>query len=238
LLGLFPKTYFLTGERDPLVDDTVIFAGRLRKVKEALYEQRHGSKGAAPNEDEERDNQESGFNEKDVAEVTLIPGISHGFLQFPTVYPPAWKLMERAAGWIEEAFASAATIREREARRRRRTLVGSRVNGISGSQRHQMQTESSGDEDKPLEMSMTRLNRGRASPQTEGQKSQTGDEARREEEQRARGGVNGRKTANGKAKHGPAVKSQSIVKLNSSDDLLGRRMQGLASGLTGLGEAE
>lgn len=35
MLEKFPKTFFLTGEKDPLVDDTVIFAGRLRKVKEA-----------------------------------------------------------------------------------------------------------------------------------------------------------------------------------------------------------
>ncbi|KAJ4307218.1 hypothetical protein N0V88_000597 [Collariella sp. IMI 366227] len=35
LLSKFPKTYFLTGERDPLVDDTVVFAGRLRRVKAA-----------------------------------------------------------------------------------------------------------------------------------------------------------------------------------------------------------
>ena len=33
LLAQFPKTYFLTGERDPLVDDTVIMAGRIRAAK-------------------------------------------------------------------------------------------------------------------------------------------------------------------------------------------------------------
>ncbi len=37
LLARFPKTYFLTGERDPLVDDTVIFSGRLRRVKAAMH---------------------------------------------------------------------------------------------------------------------------------------------------------------------------------------------------------
>ena len=37
LLCRFPKTYFLTGERDPLVDDTVIFAGRLRQAHKARH---------------------------------------------------------------------------------------------------------------------------------------------------------------------------------------------------------
>jgi hypothetical protein len=33
LLARFPKTYLLCGEKDPLVDDTVVFAGRLREAK-------------------------------------------------------------------------------------------------------------------------------------------------------------------------------------------------------------
>ncbi|XTI93354.1 hypothetical protein V2W45_865638, partial [Cenococcum geophilum] len=35
LLAKFPKTYFLTGERDPLVNNTVIFVGRLQQAKRA-----------------------------------------------------------------------------------------------------------------------------------------------------------------------------------------------------------
>lgn len=34
ILAKFPKTFFITGEKDPLVDDTVVFAGRLRQSKE------------------------------------------------------------------------------------------------------------------------------------------------------------------------------------------------------------
>ncbi|CAN9365441.1 unnamed protein product [Alternaria alternata] len=37
LLARFPRTWMLTGERDPLVDDTVIFAGRLRQAKRAEW---------------------------------------------------------------------------------------------------------------------------------------------------------------------------------------------------------
>ncbi|KAL9119332.1 MAG: hypothetical protein Q9187_004113, partial [Circinaria calcarea] len=64
LLARFPKTYFLTGERDPLVDDTVIFAGRLRQAKYNLFVQRK-ELGLIEAKDE--------FDEKDHVEVTLIP---------------------------------------------------------------------------------------------------------------------------------------------------------------------
>ena len=37
LLAAFPRTWMLTGERDPLVDDTVIFAGRLRQAKRGAW---------------------------------------------------------------------------------------------------------------------------------------------------------------------------------------------------------
>jgi hypothetical protein len=38
VLARFPRTYFLTGEKDPLVDDTLVFAGRLRKAKAHAYQ--------------------------------------------------------------------------------------------------------------------------------------------------------------------------------------------------------
>ncbi|CAK7230444.1 hypothetical protein SCUCBS95973_007575 [Sporothrix curviconia] len=102
LLAHFPKTYFLTGERDPLVDDTVIFAGRLRRVKAAFH-----ASGGHRAEYRESDALAEGFDDRDVAEVVLIPGVSHGFLQFPAVYPPARKWFQRSAQWIEDAFRHA-----------------------------------------------------------------------------------------------------------------------------------
>ncbi|KAL5032199.1 hypothetical protein RTP6_000341 [Batrachochytrium dendrobatidis] len=48
ILARFPKTYFIVGEKDPFVDDTVIFAARIREAKakakrewEKVREQRH-----------------------------------------------------------------------------------------------------------------------------------------------------------------------------------------------------
>ena len=103
LLSQFPKTYFMTGERDPLVDDTVIFAGRLRKAKEAIFKER---------KDLGLEKSNASFKEKQHVEVVLIPGISHGFAQFVSVFPDGWKHLRRCSGWIQEIFASKPTIFE------------------------------------------------------------------------------------------------------------------------------
>ncbi|AEO71767.1 uncharacterized protein THITE_2124598 [Thermothielavioides terrestris NRRL 8126] len=271
LLARFPKTYFLTGERDPLVDDTVIFAGRLRRVKAALL-----ASGGERLEYRDSDAFADGFDEKDVAEVALIPGISHGFLQFPTLYPPAWKLIERTAGWAEDIFAEAERRdqeRDKETRRLRKPQRGG-TEGENGRGRHHFRQESSGDEDRPLEMSMTKLRAARAARESSG----TGEGKKAAREAAAAAGLqrgrraadlegvqppsddddrtptgqsgdedagprNGRRKKNG-ARRGRAKDEdededededdKSLVKLASSDDLLGRRMHGLAGGLTRL----
>ncbi|KAI0484103.1 Alpha/Beta hydrolase protein [Xylariaceae sp. FL0804] len=315
LLQRFPKTHFLTGERDPLVDDTVIFAGRLRRAKQAVHsqrrqqweqKQRRQQQQGANNFDDDVDAvAEDGadvvedFDEKDVAEVVLIPGISHGFSQFPTLYPPAWKLINRCARWAVDLL-NAAEARDR--------LPGTVVTAPGAQQQHEIllprqqqphhvRTESSGDEDRPLEISMTRMRartvsdaprekaRGAGSgmglegkvgggdgngsgggdqeeqQQTQhrqqkqsSQQAQKGDEEgeerqkqEEEDEQTRRYSQtdSSRAAANGNGAAAAAAagsrrkrtkfgnKSKSIIKLDSSDDLLGRRMQGLASSLTG-----
>ncbi|KAK1544869.1 hypothetical protein CPAR01_02371 [Colletotrichum paranaense] len=223
LLARFPKVYFLTGERDPLVDDTVIFSARLRKVKESVFDQAQSERSDLG------DGLEPIFNPKDVAEVMLIPGISHGFLQFPTVYPPAWKHFERSAEWITEIFASADAVREKESRGRRRVGGGPITNGNSEG-RHHNRVESSGDEDRPLEISMTRANR---------KNTLTKEPQVLDESESIVPDANGKKK-NGRARGASksAGASASLVKLKSTDDLLGRRMQGLAGGLTGVGRGQ
>lgn len=209
LLEHFPKTWFLTGERDPLVDDTVIFAGRLTKVKEAAAHRRwaaEGSEGPGPR-----------FDEKAAAEVILLPGVSHGFLQFPALYPPAWKHLERSADWIQDLFLGADRARREAARSRSRR------------ERSLARQESSGDEDKPLEISMTRMRKSPPTgPKGAPEEAGEGDARLSPAVARGRGRARGRK--------GHPAKSRSLVKLDSQEDLLGRRMQGLANGLTGLGD--
>ncbi len=134
LLADFPPTYFQTGERDPLVDDTVIFAGRIRQAKYARWAERraHGllpppppppppagysgssngghngsNNGGSSIGSNGGGNGKDTFDEREHVQVALVPGISHGFLQFAGVFPDAWKCIFRCARWMNEIFAKA-----------------------------------------------------------------------------------------------------------------------------------
>ena len=212
LLAKFPKTYFMTGERDPLVDDTVIFAGRLRRAKEEF--------GSFVSNSDSQDNVDT------TPEVLLIPGASHGFMQFPGIYPPAWKHFERSAGWFDQLFVEADMARRQQARAK----ADRRTTRNEAESRQNAHGESSGDEDRGLEINMTKMTRGRSSTQTqaEGKDDEAADaeDASKDEKTRKM------KTLN------KNNKNKSLVKLNSSDDLLGRRMEGLTNGLTGNGDED
>ena len=203
LLARFPKTYFLTGERDPLVDDTIIFAGRLRQAKYNEFVQKK-ELGILKNKDE--------FDEKDHVEVTLIPGISHGFLQFVSVFPEGWKHLFRCARWIEEIFDTNYPPDSPTVHRN-----GSTVLNLSDALKHnrhhrRLPTESSGDEDNPLEMSSSNV---------------------KENGKAGRHSARGR-TKTARMRRTSAQRSRSMVSLASEEDLLGRRMKSLAGGLTGI----
>ncbi|CAK7206841.1 hypothetical protein SEUCBS139899_009647 [Sporothrix eucalyptigena] len=306
LLAHFPKTYFLTGERDPLVDDTVIFAGRLRRVKAAFY-----ASGGRRVEYRESDALAEGFDDRDVAEVVLIPGVSHGFMQFPAVYPPAWKWFHRSAQWIEDAFRHAEEVRTRNnagaegsrVQRGRRTSraasplsqnvtatattanapltvdtegavekAKSNVDAQSSAPGHSRvnsapRTESSGDE-APLEMMrMTKANKGLSTTSTakgkggsppsggdtKGKKtgsaatstsasgsasiaSATSTAVTTPEENSGSASTKARTKKQKALARQRAKDDKELVKLKSSDDLLGRRMQGIVGGLTGVSE--
>ncbi len=208
LLARFPKTYFLTGERDPLVDDTVIFAGRIRRAKAATHAQQSSEVQLRKE-----------FDDRDVVEVVLIPGISHGFLQFVGVFPEGWKYIHRCARWIEHIFATAE---ERELNSQTSIATPGPSGYGSGSSRrrggyhhHRRRTESSGDEDMGLEMSMT-------------------SKGKREEERRRKEKLlKEQLMEKGERRKGEGMKRQkSMVSLASEDDLLGRRMLGLVGPLT------
>ena len=193
LLAKFPKTHFLTGERDPLVDDTVIFAGRLRQAKQNDFLQRK-ELGLCKTKEE--------FNEKDHVEVTLIPGISHGFLQFVSVFPEGWKHIFRCCRWIEDIFEGNDDIHQSPAEG-----TDSKLSSPSNRYHRRMVTESSGDEDMPLQMNAV-----------------SGKE----------NGHSSTRSRNDRVRKHTYRRSRSMVSLASEDDLLGRRMKGLASGLMGL----
>lgn len=161
LLARFPKTYIITGERDPLSDDTLIFAGRLRQAKQHHFRER---------QELGLEKSQRQFNEKDHVEVSLIPGVSHGFMQMAGFFPDAWKYINRSARWIESLFETVEPEDEYGLLQPSRSSVGhasgkwngsAKINGrtnLSHNHHRRRPTgESSGDEDRPLEMTMGKL---------------------------------------------------------------------------------
>ena len=199
LLANFPKTFFLTGERDPLVDDTVIFAGRLRQAKNNAFIQKK-ELGLLRSKDE--------FDEKDHVEVCLIPGISHGFLQFVSIFPEAWKHVFRCTRWMEEIFDGSEPGQYPGFARTSSGTVRAGDNGTHQRHHRRVPTESSGDEDNPLMMSS----------------SKDADQPLR-----SRRGGRGKRV-----RHVDIGRNRSMVSLASEDDLMSRRMKSLAGGLTGM----
>ncbi|PWY69756.1 lipase [Aspergillus heteromorphus CBS 117.55] len=264
LLANFPKTYFITGERDPLVDDTVIFAGRLRQAKLRQFQER----------------QELGlersyrlFNEKDHVEVSLLPGISHGFMQMAGLFPDSWKHIYRCATWIQDLFEIAHA-------KRSSSLLQSLYNtsqlpkgskpalrgGRARNHTRHLTGESSADEDKPLEMGISKLTpltpvaRSASAPIDHSQDPANPD-AMHAKNERIRSVSRGRPLRPGFARkqqhlvpsklsipsaegfiskpRSPAPlreRNRSLTSLASEEDLLDRRMSGLAGGLMGIGE--
>ena len=265
LLAEFPKTIFLTGERDPLVDDTVIFAGRLKRARREAHQRKMSARRAekgiyahVPNSDEE---EEDKFDAKDFVEVVLLPGVSHGFLQFPSLFPPAWKLLDKCAKWMVDIFRDeeskerdfvrlAAQSQLRERKKREEHVEGAkRENGDEEAVR--ICAAESTDDERPLEIGMTKLRKkasgagaGASEPMTTTSGlSQRGDGAVQGQEGIA-GEMNGgavveeysgyQNEARNRRKSRVEHTAQDLTRLESSEDLLARRMHGITSGLTRL----
>lgn len=255
LLARFPKTYIMTGERDPLVDDTVIFAGRLRQ---AHYNDWFDRKELGL----EKTKRE--FVEEDVVEVVLVPGISHGFLNFVGIFPPGWKYVERCAKWMLDLFDESE---QKELERQRRAYFGTPsivtdataketgrlptngklTNGTAVDdttpeprQRHhrRVRTGSSADEDRPLEM-LRMSNPGKPSPphKTNGDYITNGGAAKNDPSKvsdTASAAKSKDKDIKNKRHSLADRRRKSLISLASEEDLLGRRMKGLTSGLVAM----
>ncbi|KAK2861359.1 hypothetical protein FQN49_004288 [Arthroderma sp. PD_2] len=295
LLARFPKTYFMTGERDPLVDDTVIFAGRLRQAKLHRFRER-----------KELGLEKSGrkFDEKEHVELTLIPGISHGFLNIVAVFPEGWKHVFRCARWITEIFDTVDVNSSRDWRDSKESLATRRramsrfdpsspmvdgqtdhpSNGHTSKRHHERRLtgESSGDDDGPLEISMLKMTKispsppsskanishsGASSPispvkpdlkprapirQNDRPKSQKRNLRRsnaaklslspfpNKHMEGLRNSDNATHSENDLVRVKQMItglrRENSLTSLPSDEDLLNRRMNGLAGGLMGIGE--
>ncbi|ORY77743.1 Alpha/Beta hydrolase protein [Protomyces lactucae-debilis] len=93
ILAKFPKTFFLCGEVDPFADDTIIMAGRIREAKRAAAQRRR---------DISMSSATANVDERQYVEMTLVRGISHGFLQMRAILPEARNSIARCRSWMEE----------------------------------------------------------------------------------------------------------------------------------------
>lgn len=262
ILAAFPKTYFITGERDPLVDDTVIMAGRIRRAKAAAWRERQ-ELGVIGLREAKR-----GFVERDWLEVKLIEGISHGFTQFAGIFPEAWDFIYRVGRWYEEAFALAEWKAERARLDRasfQATGHGTKHNTQAHNRHHhRSMTASSGDDDQPLEMSIARKAPGPNAASSPSKRINEADYPKQKLENGKHKPLSidippaedflpdGSSSAwqspllpytplardhplgASHKKKGASSRARSMVSLASEDDLLGRRMKGLTAGLTRL----
>ncbi|KAJ5923879.1 hypothetical protein N7466_008066 [Penicillium verhagenii] len=269
LLARFPKTYIFTGERDPLVDDTVIFAGRLRQAKLQYFQER---------QDLGLEKSRRQFREKDHVEVSLIPGVSHGFIQMAGFFPDAWKYIKRSASWIETLFET-AELHESEYSLLQmsgssRMNASTRWKGSNKPTEHakayhkyhhrHLTGESSADEDRPLEIGMTKMSSLPLStpdlavlpknPRFSKRRLAGFTSLENEPAPEAESGFLARlkhldrkynyhddidpEDINSAPESPSAFRSRhrSISSLGSEEDILDRRMNGIAGGLMGLGE--
>jgi acetyl esterase/lipase len=89
ILVQFPKTYFICGEKDPLMDDTLIMAGKLRDAKRRFSRSRLEFQKV---------------KEADSAHVCILEGNSHAFLQMSKFLPEGRDAINLVHEWFLEIF--------------------------------------------------------------------------------------------------------------------------------------
>lgn len=104
ILVEFPKTYIVCGEKDPLVDDTVVFAGLLRQA----HEQRRRAAAASSAFRMSKSDDEVSRSDKEIVEVRILEGMSHGFLQMLSLVPDAKKAMRYIETKMQSVFEGRA----------------------------------------------------------------------------------------------------------------------------------
>ncbi|KDQ57823.1 hypothetical protein JAAARDRAFT_35515 [Jaapia argillacea MUCL 33604] len=123
LLAQFPPLLMQCGERDPFVDDTVIFAGRVREAKRDRRKElelaisgkstRFGEtlrmSIADSGEDKkalkkERDRLAS-ESEDDWVQMVIYSDWSHGYLQMPALMSEVTAAIDEIADWIDDSFS-------------------------------------------------------------------------------------------------------------------------------------
>ncbi|EMD37855.1 hypothetical protein CERSUDRAFT_123688 [Gelatoporia subvermispora B] len=118
LLAHFPPLLMSCGEKDPFVDDTVIFAGRVREAKRARRGELDAALAGTPEPlrmtarevgmdvaalRRERDRL-AGEGEQDWVQMQIFENWSHGYLQMPSLMPEARTVINDLADWIDAVF--------------------------------------------------------------------------------------------------------------------------------------
>ncbi|AFR93202.2 hormone-sensitive lipase [Cryptococcus neoformans C23] len=126
LLAHFPPVYFISGERDPFVDDTVIFSGKIREAKRARKVQaetvalsnsfKHGEtlrmssgKRGGKYIAAKMDTPDPILSEldDDWVQMRIIEGWGHGFMQMSSLMREVDPVLMEMADWIDESFEKA-----------------------------------------------------------------------------------------------------------------------------------
>ncbi|GAA97362.1 uncharacterized protein L969DRAFT_87298 [Mixia osmundae IAM 14324] len=113
LLARLPPMKICVGERDPLVDDSLVMAGRIREAKQARRSQallrqrsKHGESLRMSSQAQASD-PIIDQTEDDWIELRIIEGYSHGFLQMLQLLPEVAGTIDFMADWISETFKAA-----------------------------------------------------------------------------------------------------------------------------------
>lgn len=106
ILARFPRVLMQCGEKDPFVDDTIIFAGRLRESKRARLRELTAKmeRGECSETEAEELGRLDGESEEDWVEMALFPEWSHGYLQMGRLMREATAVIVDIGVWIGEVF--------------------------------------------------------------------------------------------------------------------------------------
>ncbi|ETW80598.1 Esterase/Lipase [Heterobasidion irregulare TC 32-1] len=117
LLAQFPPLLMQCGEKDPFVDDTIIFAGRVREAKrQRKLELRQAIRTQGALDEERRQQMQreleklEGEMEEDWVQLQLYSDWSHGYLQMPTLMREARTAINDIADWIDNAFGASRAL--------------------------------------------------------------------------------------------------------------------------------
>jgi hypothetical protein len=106
VLARFPRILMQCGEKDPFVDDTIIFAGRLRESKRARLRELCTKMEREECSEIEMDEwaRLDAQSEEDWVEMALFPEWSHGYLQMGRLMKDAQAVIADIGVWIGEVF--------------------------------------------------------------------------------------------------------------------------------------